>query len=371
MYRITGFSPAGAAKEAAPGIDMCEEMKTKAGQTAGRSFCHVLPPDDSALDTRPPLVIIAGPTAVGKSEAAVELALRIHGSIISADSMQVYRGMDIGTAKIRPDQRKGIPHYLIDLIDPRESWSVVQFQKEARKALAEIYRENRIPILCGGTGFYIQALLYDIDFTAMQEDLPLRESLLALYRQAGPEALHERLRAVDPVSAEVIHPNNVKRVIRALEYYAACGKPISAHNEAEKSRPAAFRSASFVLWMERETLYRRIDDRVDRMFEAGLVDEVRQLKEKGLRETDVSMQGLGYRQVLAALNGTISMEEARARIKQETRHFSKRQITWFRREPQFQWINRSDYPDTAALAEDLDIRVNAIFGQMNLPCRKE
>ena len=285
--------------------------------------------------------------------------------------MQVYRGMDIGTAKISPEQRKGIPHYLIDLIDPRETWNVVRFQQEARKALAEIYGEGRIPILCGGTGFYIQALLYDIDFTAMQEDLPLRESLLAVYRQDGPEALHERLRAVDPVSAEAIHPNNVKRVIRALEYYAACGKPISAHNEAERNKPAAFRTASFVLWMDREILYRRIDDRVDRMFEEGLTDEVRRLKEKGLREADVSMQGLGYRQILAALDGTISMEEARERIKQETRHFSKRQITWFRREPQFQWIDRSAYPDTAALVEELDSRVRAIFGQMDLPGRKE
>ena len=347
------------------------KMKKEISQTSGRNFGHIPPPDGSTPDTRPPLVIIAGPTAVGKSEAAVELALRIHGSVISADSMQVYRGMDIGTAKISPEQRKGIPHYLIDLIDPRETWNVVRFQQEARKALAEIYGEGRIPSLCGGTGFYIQALLYDIDFTAMQEDLPLRESLLAVYRQDGPEALHERLRAVDPVSAEAIHPNNVKRVIRALEYYAACGKPISAHNEAERNKPAAFRTASFVLWMDRETLYRRIDDRVDRMFEEGLTDEVRRLKEKGLREADVSMQGLGYRQILAALDGTISMEEARERIKQETRHFSKRQITWFRREPQFQWIDRSAYPDTAALVEELDSRVRAIFGQMDLPGRKE
>lgn len=278
------------------------------------------------------LIIVAGPTATGKSAAAVALSEAFRGSVISADSMQVYRGMDIGSAKITPEEMHGIPHYLIDCVSPHEEWNVVRFQQAAKQALSEIIAEGRLPVLCGGTGFYIQSVLYDIDFTEQEEDSAYREELLDFARANGNEALHAKLEKVDPEAAAAIHPNNVKRVIRALEFYRQSGEKISGHNETERAKEPAYDAAFFVLHRNREALYRAIDERVDRMFEAGLVAEVRRLQSEGRKETDVSMQGLGYRQVLRALDGRITMEEARAAVKQETRHFAKRQETWFKRE---------------------------------------
>ncbi|MCI2049993.1 MAG: tRNA (adenosine(37)-N6)-dimethylallyltransferase MiaA [Lachnospiraceae bacterium] len=308
-----------------------------------------------------PLVIIAGPTATGKSSLAVELSLRLNGAVISADSMQVYRGMDIGTAKITRQEMRGIRHYLIDVADPSEEWNVVRFQAAARLAEERIRGEGRLPFLCGGTGFYIQAFVRGIAFTETADDPEYRKELEQLAAEKGPAALYHMLQACDPDSAASIHPNNIKRVIRALEYYRLSGgEPISEHNRREKQRPDAYDTMTFVLEMPREQLYARIDSRVDAMFEAGLADEVRELQAKGLTDRDVSMQGLGYRQVLQALDGKITMEEAKAAVKEETRHFAKRQATWFRQD------RDAIHVDASAAAEDpgaIENRIREHFGK--------
>lgn len=289
-----------------------------------------------------PMIIIAGPTATGKSRAAVELAHKINGSVISADSMQVYRGMDIGSAKITAEEMQGVKHYLVDCIDPHEEWNVVRFRDEAAKAVLEIRSEGKIPIVCGGTGFYIQALLYDIDFTETTKDDSFREEMLEYARTNGNEALHSKLAAIDPAAADAIHPNNVKRAIRALEFAKTTGgSMISSHNAEQRERPAAYDAMYFVLNMDRNKLYERINLRVDKMFDDGLVNEVSRLKKSGLTANDVSMQGLGYKEILRALDGEYTIEEAREKIKEETRHFAKRQLTWFKREENITWIDVS------------------------------
>ena len=290
-----------------------------------------------------PLIILTGPTAVGKTAASIGLAKAVDGEIISADSMQVYRGMDIGSAKISREEMGGIRHYLVDVLEPEEEFNVVKFQHLAKQAAEEIYSRNRIPIVVGGTGFYIQALLYDIDFSRHKEEENFRHELEAIAREQGGEVLHERLRRVDPESAKKIHPNNVKRVIRALEFYQENGEPISRHNEKERQKESAYQSAYFVLTDERSRLYERIDRRVDEMMEAGLEEEVRRLRDKGYTKELVSMQGLGYKEILDYLEGDCTLEEAVYRIKRDTRHFAKRQITWFKRERDVIWINQKDY----------------------------
>ena len=249
-------------------------------------------------ETKKPLVILTGPTAVGKSALAVALARQIGGEIISADSMQVYRHMDIGSAKITREEMEGIPHYLIDVLDPTEEFNVVVFQRMAKEAMTQIYSRGHIPILAGGTGFYIQAVLYDIDFTENDEDSTLRRALEEEARKAGPEVLYEKLRAVDPASCEIIHANNVKRIIRAIEFYEKTGRPISEHNKEQKERVSFYNSAYFVLLDDREQIYQKIDERVDLMIAGGLVEEVRALREMGCARNAVSMQGLGYKEIL-------------------------------------------------------------------------
>ena len=287
-----------------------------------------------------PLIILAGPTAVGKTKASIGLARTVGGEIISADSMQIYKHMDIGSAKIRPEEMEGIPHYLIDELEPSEEFHVVRFQRMAKAAMEKIYAKGHIPIVVGGTGFYIQALLYDIDFEANNGDAKLRKELSAYEKKYGAIALHERLRAVDPESAEMIHENNVKRVIRALEYFEKTGEKISKHNAKEREKTSPYRFAYFVLNDEREHLYERINQRVDQMLRDGLVEEVQALKDKGYKAGDVSMQGLGYKEILAYLDGKVSLSEAVYQIKRDTRHFAKRQITWFKREKDVIWIDK-------------------------------
>jgi len=294
-------------------------------------------------EKKKPLIILTGPTAVGKTALSVKLAKVINGSIISADSMQVYRGMDIGSAKVTKEEMGGIKHYLIDVLEPDEEFHVVRFQQMAKEAMAEIYQEGKIPILTGGTGFYIQSVLYDIDFTSQQEDIAYRERLEQLAKEQGNEALHAMLQEVDPVSAEKIHANNVKRVIRALEFYEKTGMPISEHNEKEAAKESPYTFCYFVLNDDRQRLYDRIELRIDQMLEQGLVDEVRKLKEKGYHKEMVSMQGLGYKEILAWLDGEISYEEAVYILKRDTRHFAKRQLTWFRREKDVIWIDKDKF----------------------------
>ncbi len=291
--------------------------------------------------TKRPLVILTGPTAVGKTALSIALAKEIGGEIISADSMQVYRRMDIGSAKITPEEMAGVPHHLIDVLEPDQEFNVVVFQKLAKRAVADIYSRGHIPVVVGGTGFYIQALVYDIDFTENDEDTALRRSLEELARREGAEALYERLRAVDPESCESIHANNIKRVIRAIEFYEKTGKKISDHNREQRQNDSPYNVAYFVLNDDRERIYERINERVDLMMAQGLTEEVRALRESGCRKDMVSMQGLGYKELLSYLEGEMSLEEAVYLIKRDTRHFAKRQLTWFRREKEVIWIEKN------------------------------
>lgn len=288
-----------------------------------------------------PLIILAGPTAVGKTDLSVRLAKQINASVISADSMQVYRHMDIGSAKITPEEMDGVPHYLVDVLDPEEEFSVVRFQQMAKEAAEEIYARGQIPLVVGGTGFYVQALLYDIDFTENDGDDSFRRELEQTAKEQGSEYLHDLLKERDPKAAEQIHPNNVKRVIRALEFYQQTGKRISEHNEEERGKESPYEFAYFVLTDERSRLYERIDRRVDLMMEQGLLEEVRELKERGVRRDSTAMQGLGYKELYAYLDGAYDLEEAVRVIKRDTRHFAKRQLTWFKRERDVIWADRS------------------------------
>ena len=290
-----------------------------------------------------PLVVLTGPTAVGKTKASIGLAKAIGGEIISADSMQVYEYMDIGSAKIRPEEMQGVPHYLIDDLKPWDEFHVVRFQQMAKNAMEQIYANGHIPIVVGGTGFYIQALLYDIDFTGTAQDDTYRAELENLVKEKGAAYLHNMLRKVDPKSAEDIHANNVKRVIRALEYYRQTGQKMSEHNEKERRKESPYEFVYFVLNASREQLYARIDRRVDQMIEEGLVDEVKHLKELGCTKEMVSMQGLGYKEILAYLDEEYDLDTAVYTIKRDTRHFAKRQLTWFRRERQVTWIQKEVY----------------------------
>ena len=299
-----------------------------------------------------PIVVLTGPTAVGKTELSIQLAKVIGGEIISADSMQVYKYMDVGSAKITPEEMDGVRHYLVDELEPFDEFHVVKFQEYAQKYLNEIYAHGKIPIIAGGTGFYIQALLNDIDFTEQESDSAYRKELEALAEEHGNQYLHDRLKEVAPESAEAIHPNNRKRVIRALEFYQETGRKISEHNAKEQMRTSPYNFAYFVLNDERSHLYKRIDARVDKMIEDGLEAEVRRLKEMGCTKDMVAMQGIGYKEMLSYLDGSYSLEEAVYIIKRETRHFAKRQITWFKRERDVIWLNKNefDYKNEAILA---------------------
>lgn len=303
------------------------------------------------------VVILTGPTAVGKTALSIALAKKLNTGIISADSMQVYRHMDIGSAKIMPDEMQGVRHDLVDICEPQEEFHVVRFQKDAKAAMERLWRENRLPLVVGGTGFYIQALLYDIDFTSEQSDPALRASYEEIVRKEGAPALHARLKAVDPKSAGAIHANNIKRVIRALEFYEKTGTPISLHNEAERARKSPYGFAYFVLTDTRERLYARIDARVDDMMERGLLDEVKALRDMGCTRDMVAMQGLGYKELFAYLDGECSFDEAVRVIKRDTRHFAKRQLTWFRRERDVIWVDKSafDYDEGKILSYLLEI----------------
>ena len=280
-----------------------------------------------------PLVILTGPTAVGKTGLSIALAKAIGGEIINADSMQVYRGMDIGSAKIRPEEMDGVPHHLIDILEPTQDFSVYDFQQAAKAAIGDIRSRGRIPLLVGGTGFYIQALLKDVDFNEEAVDEDYRASLQKLAEEQ-PEKLHRMLTEADPEAAAEIHPNNLKRVMRALEFVRVNASAISAHNREQKSKASPYNFAYFVLDRDRAELYRRIDARVDRRMEEGLLQETIRLKEAGLREGMTAAHGLGYRELLQYLDGAMDLEEALRLIKQNTRHYAKRQLTWFRREPE-------------------------------------
>ena len=298
------------------------------------------------------MVILTGPTAVGKSALSIALAKALDTGVISADSMQVYKHMDIGSAKITPEEMQGVPHALIDVYEPDEPFHVVQFQHDAIAAMEQLWDKGKLPLIVGGTGFYIQALLYDVDFSEEDADLKLRQKYAQLAQSEGAEALHAQLAQVDPQAAGQIHANNIKRVIRALEFYEKTGTPISAHNAAERAKQSPYGFAYFVLTDRREHLYERIDARVDAMMEQGLLDEVKKLRDMGYTRELVSMQGLGYKELLAYLDGECSLDEAVYMIKRDTRHFAKRQLTWFRRERDVIWVDKPafDYDEYKILS---------------------
>ncbi len=313
--------------------------------------------DDKRTDLvqKKPLVVLAGPTAVGKTHTSIQLARALDGEVISADSMQVYRHMDIGSAKIMPKEMGQIPHHLIDALEPEEDFHVVRFQQMAKQAIQGIYTRGHIPLLVGGTGFYIQAVVRDIAFGEERpKENAYRQEMERLARQKGTQWLHRQLEAVDEEAARQIHPNNQKRILRALEYHHDTGMPISLHNREQREKTSPYTCAYFVLTDDRETLYQRIDQRVDQMMEDGLLDEVRALKERGCTRDMVSMQGLGYQELLAYLEGEYPLEEAVRLIKRDTRHFAKRQLTWFKREKDVIWIHKKEHPRSQILGYMLE-----------------
>ena len=290
-----------------------------------------------------PLIILTGPTAVGKTALSIGLAKAVDGEIISADSMQVYRKMNIGTAKIQQSEMQGVRHPLIDILDPGEDFNVVLFKKYALEAMKDIYSREKIPVVVGGTGFYIQALLYDINFEDNDNDMSYREELQTLAAEHGNSYIHDMLAGVDPESAEKIHENNVKRVIRALEFYKKTGMKISKHNEAESQKESPYNFEYFVLNDDRQKLYDRIDRRIDIMLADGLLDEVRSLVDEGYSRDLVSMQGLGYKEMIDYIQERYTLDEAVYTLKRDTRHFAKRQVTWFKREKQVTWVNKNEF----------------------------
>ena len=302
-------------------------------------------------DMKPKLVIITGPTAAGKTELSIGLAKKLNGEIISADSMQVYKGMDIGTAKIKEAEMQGIVHHLIDVFEPEHGMNVAEFKSLAKAAIEDIHSRGKLPILVGGTGFYIRAVLYDTEFEA-EETNSFREELSQLAETAeGREKLFAMLHEEDPEAAENIHPNNIKRVIRALEFKHNTGGKISEHNVTEKQKESPYDFTYFVLTMNRDKLYARIEKRIDIMLEEGLVDEVKGLIERGLTEDHVSMQAIGYKEIYQYLVGRMSLPEAVELLKKNTRHFAKRQLTWFRHEREVTWVDKDEYKDESEILD--------------------
>ena len=301
-----------------------------------------------------PLIVIGGPTACGKTGFSIQLAKEIGGEIISADSMQVYRHMDIGTAKVTPEEADGVPHYLIDEFDPDEEYNVMLFQQKAKAYMEEIWDKGKVPILVGGTGFYINALLYDNDFTETENDASYREACYKLAQEQGPEVLYERLKEIDPAYAESIHANNVKRVTRALEYHYLTGQKFSEHNAEQKEKDTPYDAAVIILTMDREKLYERIELRIDQMMEQGLLEEVKGLLGRGYAPDLVSMQGIGYKEFIPYFNGECTLEEAVTQLKTNTRRFAKRQLTWFRRQIDGLWVDLSRATGEEAMEDVLD-----------------
>ena len=302
-------------------------------------------------EQKPKLYIIAGPTAVGKTKASLLFAKKINAEIISADSMQVYKGMDIGTAKLKENETEGIRHHLIDILSPFDEFNIAIFKDLAKKAIEDIHSRGKEAVLVGGTGFYIQSVLYDTDFNTGKSDKKLRESLSSEYDEKGADYMYNKLKALDEKSAENIHPNNKKRIVRAIEFVLSTDKKISEHNINERAKKSPYNYKYFVLNSERKKLYNRIEQRVDMMIDQGLADEVRKLHELGCNKDMVSMKGIGYKEILKYIDGEIGLEEAIDLIKKETRHFAKRQITWFKREKEAIWLNIDNFANEEELVE--------------------
>ena len=289
------------------------------------------------------LIVLTGPTAVGKTSLSIALAKAVGGEIISADSMQVYKYMNIGTAKITEEEKCGIPHFLIDELEPDEEFNVTIFKNKVMGYIKDIKSRGKVPIIVGGTGFYIQSVIYDINFNEYGDDSNVRKKYEAMAETIGKSELHKKLALVDREYADSVSYNNVKKVVRALTFFEMTGEKLSEHNKRERERRSPFDFAYFVLTMDRKKLYERIDKRVDLMFDMGLVDEVKALMAKGYDKSLVSMQGIGYTEVIDYLNGKTSLEECIDIIKRDTRHFAKRQLTWFKREKVVTYIDKDEF----------------------------
>lgn len=289
------------------------------------------------------LIVLTGPTAVGKTSLSIALAKAVGGEIISADSMQVYKYMNIGTAKITEEEKCGIPHFLIDEFEPDEEFNVTIFKNKVMGYIKDITSRGKVPIIVGGTGFYIQSVIYDINFNEYGDDSNVRKKYEAMAETIGKSKLHKKLALVDREYADSVSENNVKKVVRALAFFEMTGEKLSEHNKRERERSSPFDFAYFVLTMDRKKLYERIDKRVDLMFDMGLVEEVKALMAKGYDKSLVSMQGIGYKEVIDYLNGKTSLEECIDIIKRDTRHFAKRQLTWFKREKVVTYIDKDEF----------------------------
>lgn len=312
------------------------------------------------------LVAIVGPTAVGKSKIAVEIAGRIGGEIISADSMQVYKGMDIGTAKLHPHEMLAssgvmVPHHLLDILEPDQDFSAAQFQEMARRLISEVNERGLIPILVGGTGLYVQTVIDQYRFDKMKVDPDLRRRLFAEAETRGKDYLYKKLEEIDPASAKKIHKNDLKRVIRALEVFYQTGSPISSRHILDRQRDSLYNLAFIGLWMDRNALYQRINERVDKMIEQGLVAEVKNLLAQGYYPNLNSMQGLGYKQISQYLLGRCTLEEAIANLKRDTRRFAKRQLTWFKRDSRIKWFKVEPENNTNKLVQEIEGEIGRII----------
>ena len=308
--------------------------------------------------TKNKLIILAGPTASGKTSVSIDLAKRLGGEIISADSMQVYKYMDVGTAKISVEEMQGVKHHLIDVLDPKEDFNIVKFQNMVKCSIEEIVKNGHIPILVGGTGFYIQSVIYDIDFNNEDDNSSVRKKLEEEYDTLGADFMYEKLKKIDSVSAGIIHKNNKKRIIRAIEFLLINNEPISSHNEVQRKKNSPYDYRFFVLNPPRDILYERINKRVDIMVENGLVDEVKKLREMGLSTANISMQGIGYKEIIEYLDGEVSLETAIENIKQNTRHMAKRQVTWFKREKNVIYVDPFSFESNDKIVDYMIEKIN-------------
>ena len=296
------------------------------------------------------IIVVAGPTAVGKTKYAIEAALAVDGEVVSCDSMQLYKYMDIGSAKPTAEEQARVRHYLVDQIDPSEPFSVAEYQRLAKSAIEEIFAKGKTPVIAGGTGLYLNALLYEMDFGAAPQDSELRKQLEQEAEEFGPEYIHNKLKEADPAAAERIHPNNVKKVVRALEG-ALSGSPIADFSDL-KEKCKDYTPVLIGLTRNRQELYDRINLRVDLLVEQGLFEEVRGLLNRGLTESDISMKGIGYKEIIGFYHGQYNRDEAIDLIKKNTRHLAKRQLTWFRRYEDMRWLDISEFrSDEEAIKE--------------------
>ena len=299
-----------------------------------------------------PVAVIAGPTGVGKTALSVKIAQILNCEIVSADSMQIYKGMDVGTAKVTVDEMQGVAHHLIDIVYPCDNFSVCDYVSECKKHVVVITKRGKLPLIVGGTGLYIDSFLKDIDYTDTEVDESYRKQLEVIAQEKGNEYLHSMLENVDPESAQKIHFNNVKRVIRALEFYNSAGFPISKHNELSKQKPSPYKTCYICFVRDRDELYERIDKRVDIMIESGLVDETKKLIDSGVDDKCTAMQAIGYKEIIPFIKGEINFEEAIENLKRSSRRYAKRQLTWFGNRPDIVYVNLSEYDDLEKCAND-------------------